>query len=296
MEICIQTTLRKGSLLRMTRSNVDLEGRVAVLPSKTGTVSIPLSLKAVQILRDMPQHESGTYFPMSGNAVDMAWDGVRQKINMPELQFKDLRHIGATALARAGANSHQLQKVLGHKSSRMADIYVNLVSNDTLEFLDRIAPTQAVYQVPVPALGSGEEILKRNRSRRLTDALIETIKSAQAEAPVGDPATPAQTSLTPDATEQFLAHQVALQNTAAETQSSEIQVEVDIAEDSAVSCPTDKPGHDAAIAGVPDPKACAVEPEAHQTAPLRATGTHDPCAEQRRGSGNVVRVDFKRKG
>jgi len=67
VEICIGTTLRRGSLLQMTRSNVDLDGRVAVLPSKTGTVSIPLSLKVVQVLRDMPQHESGKYFPMSGS-------------------------------------------------------------------------------------------------------------------------------------------------------------------------------------------------------------------------------------
>ncbi|WP_305596384.1 site-specific integrase [Rhodoferax sp.] len=137
VEICMQTTLRKGSLLAMTRSNVDLGGRIAMLPSKTGPVAVPLSQKAVEILQNMAVHPSGTYFPMSGNAIDMAWDGVRRKIGMPQMQFKDLRHIGATDYARVGANAHHLQKVLGHKSTRQAEIYVNLVSLDVLDFMDR---------------------------------------------------------------------------------------------------------------------------------------------------------------
>ncbi len=186
VEICLQTTLRRGSLLAMTRQNVDLDGRVAMLPTKTGPAPVPLSRKAVQLLRDMPVHPSGKYFPMTGNAVELAWDGVRDKIGMPELQFKDLRHIGATEYARAGANSHQLQKILAHATSRMAEIYVNLVNTDTLNFMDSIAPSQTVYQIPEPAKGTGDEIMKRNRSKRIADAVVEAVKSGMSVAQSGD--------------------------------------------------------------------------------------------------------------
>lgn len=198
VEICLQTTLRRGSLLAMTRQNVDLDGRIAMLPTKTGPAPVPLSKKAVQLLRDMPVHPSGKYFPMTGNAVELAWEGVRDKIGMPELQFKDLRHIGATEYARAGANSHQLQKILAHATSRMAEIYVNLVNTDALNFMDSIAPSQTVYQIPEPAKGTGDEIMKRNRSKRIADAVVEAVKSGIPVAPSSDAPADAPAHLAPN--------------------------------------------------------------------------------------------------
>jgi len=294
VETSIGTTLRKGSLLQMTRSNVDLEGRVAVLPSKTGTVSIPLSLKVVQVLLDMPEHDTGKYFPMSGNAVDMAWDGVRRKIGMPELQFKDLRHVGATALARAGANSHQLQKVLGHKSSRQAEIYVNLVGADTLEFLDRIAPGQTVYQVPVPATDSGEDILKRNRSRRLSDALIERIKTAHSDAPVGDPIAVVQDPADSDATAVFLAQHAEPSEPAAEPAPN--RWTRDDAQQMQIASTTNAMGNaacDHSASGLVQVADSACEPEVVVSEQAQATGTHGFRAEKSGAPNNVIRVDFR---
>ena len=297
VEICIGTTLRKGSLLQMTRSNVDLDGRVAVLPSKTGTVSIPLSLKVVQVLRDMPQHESGKYFPMSGNAVDMAWDGVRIKIGMPDLQFKDLRHVGATALARAGANSHQLQKVLGHKSSRQAEIYVNLVGADTLEFLDRIAPGQTVYQVPAPSTGSAEDILKRNRTRRLSDALIARIKTAQSDGPESEPsaaAQEAQEAVASDATAVFLArHADAFE--AAQEQTHNDQARIEAQQLQSASTKERDDAREASAEGLTQGSDSACEPEGAAHEQERATGTHGLGANKSGTPNNVIRFDFRRK-
>lgn len=75
----LETTMRKSSLLAMRWDKTDLDGRIAQVGSKTGTVNIPLSQHIVNVLRDMPRHDSGFIFPMSPNAVDMAWDGVRVK-------------------------------------------------------------------------------------------------------------------------------------------------------------------------------------------------------------------------
>jgi integrase len=257
VEICLQTTLRKGSLLAMTRTNVDINGRVAMLPGKNGTMPVALSLKAIQLLKGAPVHPSGRYFPMTSGAVESAWEGVREKINMPELQFKDLRHIGATEYARAGANSHQLQKLLGHKSTRMAEVYVNLVSTDTLDFLDRVAPTQLVYQIPQPATGTGEEILKRNRTKRLTAALLDKVES------LADPKV-LKKQETPDATEHFLATcEAAAETTRQTVTQSDAPTEV-----------------------------CSESPTA-QT--CLATGTHGALVAHAAVTDNVIKVNFTRR-
>lgn len=184
VEVAVETTLRKGSLLAMTRLNVDLVNRVAQLPGKGRIVTIPLSLKTVQILENMPQSPDGRYFPLSGNAVDMAWDGVREKIGMPTLQFRDLRHIGATALARLGFNQHQLKSQLGHTTTRQAEVYCNLVHADVLQALDQVQDKKAVYQVPQPSAGaSAEKLLNGNRARKLVKNFVDQAKTSPAASP-----------------------------------------------------------------------------------------------------------------
>ncbi len=271
VEVALQTLLRSSSLLSMSHGNVDLNGRVAKLPSKTGVVSIPLSLKAVELLQGLPHHPSGKYFPISGNAVDMAWDGVRTKIGMPELQFKDLRHIGATDYARAGATVHQLQKLLGHKSSRMAEIYVNLVHSDSLEYLDRIAPTQAVFQIPEPAKETGEEILKRNRARRLTSAFKEAVKATQSKKASG---AVDESELKPEKMK-------ALDNQDAAEQEPNASNETDANESASIGSQTDAPALSPANVAPPQP--------------VQGTGTHglEPLPAQ--VQDNVIQVDFKRR-
>lgn len=183
----LETTMRKSSLLAMRWDKTDLDGRIAQVGSKTGTVNVPLSQHIVAVLRDMPRHESGRIFPMSSNAVDMAWDGVRVKAGVPTLQFRDTRHLGATAYVRRGLDAHQLRRVLGHKTLYMAQVYVNLVQQDVLDAMDATAPKVPVIQVPPPAKASAEDILKGKRSERLVRALKAKLAERQG---VAQPALP----------------------------------------------------------------------------------------------------------
>jgi integrase len=187
VEVAIQTTLRQSSLLKMRWDNTDLEGRIAMLPSKTGQVSVPLSKHAVSVLRQLPRDASGRIFPMTANAVDLAWDGVRQKAGLPNLQFRDLRHVGATDYARRGLNVHQMQAILGHKSTFMAQVYVNLVNKDVLDVLDQTDPGVPIYQVPPVASGSAEEIQGRNRSERIVMALRSRLEKSQSKTAATNP-------------------------------------------------------------------------------------------------------------
>jgi integrase len=166
-----ETTMRRSSLLAMRWDMVDLDGRLARVPSKTGDVTLPLSLHATQVLSQMPRHSSGRVFPMSGNAVDMAWDGVRIKAGVPALQFRDIRHLGATAWARRGLSAHELRTVLGHKTLHMAQVYVNLVSLDVLNAMDAVSPAAPVIEVPPPIAGSAEDAMNERRSMRMAKAV-----------------------------------------------------------------------------------------------------------------------------
>lgn len=169
VEAAIWIMARRDSLLRLHRSDVDLDARTAVLrKSKVGTVVVPLSHRAVEVLKRVPEHPSGLFFPMTASAVDNAWDGVRVRAGRTDLQFRDLRHVGGTAYARRGLSAHQLRLLLGHKTLHQALVYVNLVATDVLEALDRTEPDPSASPALPPVIhGSAQEEMRRRRAQRL---------------------------------------------------------------------------------------------------------------------------------
>lgn len=176
--ICMETTMRKGSLLKWRWEKTDLENRIIKVPSKSGDVVLPLSQHACNILANMPRPEAGLVFPFKSNAVQEMWKGVRKKAGLPELQFRDLRHLGATAWARRGLNAHQLMKVLGHKTLTQAQTYINLVNEDMLDAMDEAAAASPVVSVSIPAVEEdGDKTVKRRRSQRLAEAVLRKKKA-----------------------------------------------------------------------------------------------------------------------
>lgn len=200
--IALETTLRPGSVNALRWDSVDLENRVAFTPSKTGPVPVALSQTAVKLLKDMPRASCGKVFPMSANAMDMAWDGVRIKAGLPTLRLADLRHLSATRYARRGLTAPQLQKMLGHKSMMMAQVYINLVQIDMLEALDRVQSSASVYSIAPLNGQNASEAQRLRRSERLTQAIAKKVLSKDA-APQAVAGIPAGTDHpTKDSTEQ----------------------------------------------------------------------------------------------
>ena len=73
--IAIETGMRRGELLNLSWEDVDLDKRTAFLPlTKNGTSrTIPLSLKAKEILQSLPRDISGVVFPVSKTALRGLW-------------------------------------------------------------------------------------------------------------------------------------------------------------------------------------------------------------------------------
>ena len=155
-----ETTLRLDTVMKMSRSLTDLDNRITMLPTKSGQRKYVLPATVVDVLRIIPRHPSGKAFPMSKNAVKMAWNGVRALAAVPLLQFRDLRHWGATDWVRRGLNAHELMKVLGHSSIQTAQFYVDLVGQDMQVALDRASANGVVMQLPPPGHGDGVQQLK----------------------------------------------------------------------------------------------------------------------------------------
>lgn len=171
VELAITTCMRKGSLLDMKWSQVSLETGEVHVWGKGFNVTLPLSPRAIELLKTLPRDGSDKVFSMSSNAVQLAWNHVRDNARLPNLQFRDLRHLGATFYAKSGFNPHQLKLVLGHKSTRMAEVYVNLVNSDVHEAMARAeAERGGSRRMPPSDVHAGTDIkaiMAQRRAQRL---------------------------------------------------------------------------------------------------------------------------------
>jgi hypothetical protein len=172
--------MRKGSLLSLDWANINLENRTLQVGSKSGDLVLALSQTTLAILNNLPQKAEGRVLPLSDNALDMAWEGVREKAGLPKLQFRDLRHVAATRLAKQGMSANQLQRVLGHKSTTMAQVYVNMVQSDMIDVLDKLAPLDPVLVVE-PLASDVKDEIRRRRSDRITGAIRKRAQTSVIE-------------------------------------------------------------------------------------------------------------------
>lgn len=157
----VETAMRRSEISSLKRANVDLEKRVALLPiTKNGSSrGVPLSSKAVEILKRLPLRDDGRYFKSRPDTITKAFaesvecarkayeQGVSQqleqnknghkKINkhlyndqfLRELRFHDLRHEATSRLAEIFP-LHELTKITGHQDTRMLMRYYHPRTED----------------------------------------------------------------------------------------------------------------------------------------------------------------------
>jgi integrase len=165
VDLAIHSTLRQDSLLSMKWSQTNLETRRARVWAKGKWMDAQLPRRAVDILAAMPRGADDRVFTMSQNAVNMAWEGVREKAQLDGLTFRDLRHVGATGYAKAGLGVHALMHLLGHTTTRMAEVYVNLARSDVLSALDAV-DDQVASMTPVPPTTHAHGMQRHPRARK----------------------------------------------------------------------------------------------------------------------------------
>lgn len=92
MRLAKETGMRRSELLRVQGKNVDLERRTLHIPkTKNGHArTIPLTQEAVAILQHY--QGDGQLFPITRNALRLAWERVRRRAGVQDFRFHDLRH------------------------------------------------------------------------------------------------------------------------------------------------------------------------------------------------------------
>lgn len=147
--LALETAMRQGELLSLRWEHVDLRRQVAHLPdTKNGTSrDVPLSSRAVEVLRALPRNISGNVFSSTESALKQSWvravrrarkeyeeecrtAGMEQNPRLlVNLHFHDLRHEATSRLAEKLA-LHELMKVTGHKDTRMLARYYHPRAED----------------------------------------------------------------------------------------------------------------------------------------------------------------------
>ncbi|CAM2978458.1 tyrosine-type recombinase/integrase [Burkholderia ubonensis] len=130
--LSLETGMRRGELVELHWSNVNLEAQTAHLPrTKNGTArTVPLSKKAVATLAALPQSIDGRVIPVKGLTLHAALRKacIRAKIN--NLHGHDLRHTAITRMAQKLPNVIELAAVSGQRSLAMLKRYYHPSATD----------------------------------------------------------------------------------------------------------------------------------------------------------------------
>jgi len=125
VQLALETAMRRGELLSLRWSDIDLSSRTATLSqTKNGDKRVvPLSSRAIAVLQSMPRNIGGSIFPINGFTVSAAFERATQRSGLMDFRFHDLRHMAVTELSKKLPNVIELAAVSGHRSLKMLQRY-----------------------------------------------------------------------------------------------------------------------------------------------------------------------------
>lgn len=134
VELGFETGGRRGSLLGLEWKDVDLTGRSVTFrgvknsrnPEKVIDHVVPLSPRAIEVLRALPRSVDGRVFPMSPNGFRQAFARARKKAGLEHFRFHDTRHERVSSLVEAGWSDSAVMTMSGHKDPKSLKRYANL--------------------------------------------------------------------------------------------------------------------------------------------------------------------------
>ncbi|QDC90067.1 site-specific integrase [Candidatus Methylopumilus universalis] len=128
VEFALETAMRRGELISLLWENVNFEKSVIFLPlTKNGDSRyVPLSIKAIRILKSLPRDIEGRVFPLNKGTVSILFLRAARRAQVEDFHFHDLRHMALTNLSERFPNILELAAISGHKELRMLQRYVHI--------------------------------------------------------------------------------------------------------------------------------------------------------------------------
>lgn len=130
--MALHTGMRRGEILNLKWSGVDLENKQIVLTDTKNkeTRVIPLTNTLAETLREI-RREGDTYVFQNADGkpfrdVKRSFHTALKRAGISDFRFHDLRHTAASHMVMAGVDIFTVQEILGHKSIEMTRRYSHL--------------------------------------------------------------------------------------------------------------------------------------------------------------------------
>ena len=147
VHFAIHTGMRRSEILSFRWSDLDFSKRIVHLAdSKNGQPRmVPLTPAALICLPKRPENGVATdqVFPMSGNAVRLAWERLKRRAGIDDLHFHDLRHEAISRFFELGLSVPEVSLISGHKDVRMLFRYTHMKAVDVANKLKHLSNLNA---------------------------------------------------------------------------------------------------------------------------------------------------------
>lgn len=130
--LAVETAMRRGEMTKVRWEYIDLSKcTLRLLDTKNGEDRlVPLSSRAIQVLRDLPRRIDGRVFSLRPDSITQAFERACTRAKIEDLRFHDLRHEAASRLFEKGLNPMEVAAVTGHKTMQMLKRYTHLRAED----------------------------------------------------------------------------------------------------------------------------------------------------------------------
>lgn len=91
---------------------------------------LPLSLRAVEVLKSLQAQPTGPVLPTTANALRCVWKRALKAIGLKGLQWHDLCHEAASRFFEKGLHPLEVASITGHRSLTMLLRFTHLQPDD----------------------------------------------------------------------------------------------------------------------------------------------------------------------
>jgi integrase len=129
--VAVETGLRRSELLRLEWRHINLmAGTLYISESKNGHPrTVALTPKAMAVLSTMP-NTYAKVFPITANALRLAWERLVRRVGIENLRWHDLRHEAISRFFEMGLNAPEVALISGHRDPRMLFRYTHPRAED----------------------------------------------------------------------------------------------------------------------------------------------------------------------
>jgi len=146
------TGMRRGEIVNLSWTDVDMARKLIVVRSsssyqtKSGKIrTIPMNSTVLELLAGRARSSSYVFTGKRGERLNGNFVRGRLKAAFADcgldsrLHFHSLRHTFASLLVQRGISLYHVQKLLGHSSPRVTEIYAHLGGSELLESVEKLA-------------------------------------------------------------------------------------------------------------------------------------------------------------